>query len=69
MSFNIKAMRKAAGLTQMDLAEKIGVGQPTIAMWENGVAMPTSSRLPHIAEVLGCSIDDLFDESERSVTG
>lgn len=65
MICNIKAMRKAAELTQMDLAEKIGVGQSSIANWESGITMPEAARLPRIAEVLDCTIDDLFVKKEE----
>ena len=34
------AARKAAGYTQVQLADRLGVAQPTIAMWETGKAYP-----------------------------
>lgn len=58
--------RREAGLTQSELAEKINVSQPTIAMWENGGAMPTAAKLPHLAEALNCTIDELFGRTEES---
>lgn len=60
MDCRIKELRKAAGMTQMELAEEVGVVQSTVAMWETGGAYPETVRLPRIAEVLQCSIDDLF---------
>lgn len=52
--------RKKAGLTQCELAEKLCVGQSTVAMWEIGEALPTADKLPKIAAILHCKIDDLF---------
>lgn len=52
--------RKKAGLTQTELAAKIGVSQASVAMWECGSKYPSSDKLPAIAVALGCSIDDLF---------
>lgn len=54
------AARKAAGYTQVQLADRLGVSQPTIAVWETGKAYPRTDMLPAIAETLGCTIDALF---------
>lgn len=52
--------RKAAQLTQAELAAILNVGQSAIAAWERGAACPNANKLPIIAEALKCSIDDLF---------
>ncbi len=57
---NIKVLREKIGLTQVGLAEALGVTQACVAMWENGKALPNSDKLPKLAEVLGCTIDDLY---------
>ena len=57
----IRQLRFKAGLTQEQLAEKMGVGPQSVSKWENAVAMPDISSLPLLAEVFGVSIDDLFD--------
>ena len=57
----IKQLRFKAGLTQEQLAEKMGVGPQAVSKWETGVAMPDITALPMLAEVFGVSIDDLFD--------
>ncbi|MBQ2224166.1 MAG: helix-turn-helix transcriptional regulator, partial [Oscillospiraceae bacterium] len=57
----IKQFRFKAGLTQEQLAEKMGVAPQSVSKWENAVAMPDISLLPKLAEVFGVSIDDLFD--------
>ena len=57
----IKQLRFKAGLTQEQLADKLGIGPQSVSKWENAVAMPDISTLPLLAEIFGVSIDDLFD--------
>ena len=57
----IKQYRFKAGLTQDQLAEKLGIAAQSVSKWENGVTMPDITVLPLLAEVFGISIDDLFD--------
>jgi transcriptional regulator with XRE-family HTH domain len=57
----IKQLRLKTGLTQEQLAEKLGIGAQSVSKWENAVAMPDISALPLLAEIFGVSIDDLFD--------
>ncbi len=59
----IRQYRLKAGLTQEQLAEKLGIGPQSVSKWENAVAMPDISALPILAEIFGVSIDDLFDLS------
>lgn len=59
---DIKTLREKMGITQVELAARLNVTQPTIAMWETGEAMPRADKLPELARVLGCSIDELFKE-------
>ena len=62
MGNSIKTCRKAVGLTQTELGEKLGVGQYIIAKWETGVNNPAPDDLAKIAKVLGVSIAVLFGE-------
>ena len=57
---NIRELRKAAGLTQSQLAEKVGVAQATVAEWERGDYFPSAQKLPSIAEALDCTVGDLY---------
>ena len=57
----IKQLRFKAGLTQEQLAEKLGIGAQSVSKWENAVAMPDITALPLLAEIFGVTIDDLFD--------
>ena len=61
---NIKKAREKAGLTQQDLADKLGVCQPTVAMWETQKSLPRTDKLPALAKILGCTIDELLKGEE-----
>lgn len=59
ITISIRTMRQAKGLAQWQLAEMIGVRQESVTQWETGKTTPKFSRLAQIADVLGCTIDDL----------
>ena len=68
MSNNIRALRTASGLTQLELAEKAQISKRSIEEWEAERKPPTDVyKLHRIAKVLGCSIEDLinFEENEE----
>ena len=60
----IKFYRKANKYSQLELANKIGVGQPLISMWENGVISPPTKKLIQLAYLFNCSVDELLGLSE-----
>ncbi len=60
MKEKLKEMRKKAMLTQKEAGEKLGVGQSTVAMWENGGCVPRTEMIPKIADVYGCGVAELF---------
>lgn len=65
----LKAMRRRAGITVAQLAERLSVTRATIYFWEQGRYLPNAGLLPELAEILGCSIDDLFtDPNEEHTT-
>ncbi len=65
----LKAMRRRAGFTVAQLAERLSVTRATIYFWEQGRYLPNAGLLPELAEILGCSIDDLFtDPNEEHTT-
>ena len=62
----IKVHRERLGLSQEQLATKLGIRQSTVAMWETQKNLPRSDKLPQLAAILHCSIDDLFNVDEMS---
>lgn len=60
-------LRKANGLSQFDLAEKLSVSRQAISKWEVGTAVPTTDNLRVLSELYGVSIDYLLsDDAEMS---
>ena len=64
-SERLKDLRKQAELTQVDVAEKLGISQPAYASWERGVKKPTQENLVKIAQILNVSVDYLVGNSEE----
>lgn len=56
----IAALRKANGMTQKDLAEKLNVSDKSVSRWERDEGAPDLSLIPVIAEVFGVSCDELL---------
>jgi HTH-type transcriptional regulator/antitoxin HipB len=53
---NIRAARRAKGLTQAGLGEALGVEAPSVNRWENGKSQPRAELIPKIEKVLGISL-------------
>lgn len=54
--------RKAAGLTQVQLAEQLGIAQQTLAHYEGGKLRVAVALLPHIGRALGVSVEELIGD-------
>ena len=63
----LKKKRLAAGLSQKELADKLGIVQSAVSAWESGEKMPRASQLPELAAALHCTIDELYQQPEESV--
>ena len=56
----ISAKRKENGLTQSELAERLGITDRAISKWENGNCLPDAGTMPELCKILNISINDLF---------
>ena len=56
----IAKCRKKVNLTQMQLAEKLNITDRAVSKWETGKAMPDSSIMLELCDVLGISVNDLL---------
>ena len=67
----LRSLRAKAGLTQLDIAEKLDVSAAAIGAWENGRAKPRLTKLGQLAELLGTSAADLMgeDAAEAAISG
>ena len=57
----IAECRKKANLTQIQLAEKLGITDKAISKWERGVAMPDTSIMLNLCDILGISVNELLN--------
>ncbi|UEA45516.1 LexA family protein [Collinsella stercoris] len=70
ISQNIKRLRKQAGMTQVELAEKLDVARSTITQWETGWSSPRMGMVQKLAGVFGVtSADMLAEDSEGLPSG
>lgn len=56
----IAEARRKKGMTQLELAEKMGVTDKAVSKWERDLSCPDVNSLPQLAEVLGISIEELL---------
>ncbi len=61
----IKIARKQAGLSQEQLAEKMGISRSAVAKWEVNNGMPDIDNLKALSNLLGVTVDHLINDSEK----
>lgn len=64
---NIKAIRKAKGLSQEELAEKLNVVRQTVSKWEQGLSVPDADLLIAISEILETPVGTLLGETAEAI--
>ena len=62
----IAALRRAGGMTQRDLADRLNVSDKTVSRWERDDGAPDLSLIPVIAEIFGVTCDELLRGQRRS---
>ena len=56
----LAALRKEKGMTQLELAEQMGVTDKAVSKWERDLSFPDVTSLPRLAEILEVSVDELM---------
>lgn len=49
-------------MTQKEVAARLGIQRPSVTNWERGRNGPSKHLLPRLAELYGCSVEDLLDK-------
>lgn len=62
---NIRYLRKRAGISQKQIAEKIGVTQGSVSQWENEATEPDTRTIGQLAKVFSVPVDFFFSEEPR----
>lgn len=66
LSEKITGLRKARGLSQEGLAEKLNVSRQAVSRWESGTAMPDANNILHLSRLFGVTTDYLLNDDYRS---
>ena len=61
----IVTMRKEQNMTQTELADKMDVSFQAVSNWERGKSMPDISKLPELAAMFGCTVDEILNEKSE----
>lgn len=64
----ISSLRKEKGITQEEMAERLGVTPQAVSKWENDISCPDILLLPKIAEMLGVTVDELLSGEAKNET-
>jgi len=56
----ISSLRKERGMTQLELAEKMGVTDKAVSKWERDLSFPDINSIPKLAEIFEISVDELM---------
>ena len=67
-SERLKELRKAANITQTQLADKLNLHPQTVSKWERGLSEPDISQLGEIAAALGITMEKLCGQAEAEQT-
>lgn len=62
---NLQVLRRKNNLTQAEVAITLGVSASSVAKWETTNTYPRAELLPALADLLHCSIDDLFGREKE----
>ena len=69
-SEKLSDLRKKAGLSQEQLADRLGVTRQSVSKWESGTALPELVKLISLSEIFGVSLDylvkDYIEEPESA---
>jgi transcriptional regulator with XRE-family HTH domain len=57
----ISELRKKAGMTQQDLADKLNITDKAISKWERGLSSPDIDTIPRIAQIFGVTSEELLN--------
>lgn len=67
----ISSLRKSKAMTQLELADKMGVTDKAVSKWERDLSYPDINSIPKLAEIFGISVDELMQvkTKSREITG
>lgn len=61
----LRQLRKAAGLSQKELADKLFVNQTAVSQWERGVTTPNATTLLQLSDMFNVSADEILGRTQK----
>ena len=61
----IATMRKEKGMTQLELAEKMGVTDKAVSKWERDLSFPDVNSIPRLAEIFNVTVDEMMQVKDN----
>lgn len=62
-----KKARIVQGLTQVELAKKLGVSSVAVSKWERGTGLPNVKRMKEVADALNLTVNELLESETRAI--
>lgn len=69
MMVTLKAARINAGLTQVEVAEKLGLSPTTVCSWENGTNGVKATDFKTLCDLYGCRMDEVILPEKSTISG
>ena len=66
LGMTISSLREDKGMTQLELAEKMGVTDKAVSKWESDLSFPDINSIPKLAEIFEISVDDLMQVKPKT---
>lgn len=61
----IASLRKEKGMTQLELADQLGITDKAVSKWERDLSCPDLASLPKLAEIFGITVDELMQIKKK----
>jgi len=65
----ISTLRKEKGMTQKEIADKLGITDKAVSKWERDIAFPDTATIPKLAEILDISVEELMQAKAVPANG
>ena len=65
----ISMLRREKGLTQKDIADKLGITDKAVSKWERDIAFPDTATIPKLAEILEINVEELMQAKAVPTNG
>ena len=65
----ISTLRREKGMTQKELADKLGITDKAVSKWERDICCPDTALIPPLAELLGISLEELMNAKAAPTNG